>query len=226
VQGPLCKGLSLATIDLKSAASYIPTRLFTLHASFGAYSDRRCPSSPENDGRDGQGKRRAIPQLVEAESEQRARQNPRLCLLKSCPRYMNVRTRSSFSDYVCLAPHCICFFISWFLSLVFHPNHSTEAAMTTTVTPVTETRSNFIKDLNRGPITSVFTPAPSCTETLRLVTQDSTSWLYFGHAYNPYFQPGCMPTGTRAESVLSDPARWDSYYCMPALPNAFNPVHN
>jgi hypothetical protein len=89
--------------------------------------------------------------------------------------------------------------------------------MTTTVTIATETRADFIKELNRGPITSVFVPAPSCTETLRVLVQDSASYLYSGHAYNPYFQPGCMPTGTRAEGLLSDPKRWDSYYCMAAL---------
>jgi hypothetical protein len=88
------------------------------------------------------------------------------------------------------------------------------AAVTTAPPLSTETRSDFISDLNRGPITSVWAAAPSCTETLRLTTQDSFSYLYSGHAYNWYFQPGCMPTGTRAEALLSDPKRWDSYYCM------------
>jgi hypothetical protein len=83
------------------------------------------------------------------------------------------------------------------------------------VTP-TKTRSDHISDLNRGPITSVWAAAPSCTETFRLTTIDSVPHLYSGHAYNRFFQPGCMPTGTIRESSLTASENWDLYYCMAA----------
>ncbi|KAH5435988.1 hypothetical protein HBI16_117230 [Parastagonospora nodorum] len=83
----------------------------------------------------------------------------------------------------------------------------------------------YISGLNRGPITSVFAPAPSCTQTLRLTADGTNSWLYSGHAYQEYYQSGCMPTGTKVEAALSDKEEWDSYYYSPAIcPQSWAPV--
>jgi len=88
---------------------------------------------------------------------------------------------------------------------------------------VTETRSSYISGLNRGPITSVFAPAPSCSQTLRLTADGTNSWLYSGHAYQEYYQSGCMPTGTKVEAAFSDREEWDSYYCKDSRVMALNP---
>lgn len=82
-----------------------------------------------------------------------------------------------------------------------------------TSTTITQTEPAAIAAQNRGPITSVFVPAPSCTETLTLDTTAGNNYLYFGHGNNPYVDYSCIATGTRIAIELVDQESWGSYYC-------------
>lgn len=64
---------------------------------------------------------------------------------------------------------------------------------------------------NRGPITTLFSPPATCTNVL--TAMQSSDNKFFGHQFDPYFDPACYPTGAlRAEQLISIP--WDYYYCM------------
>jgi hypothetical protein len=65
------------------------------------------------------------------------------------------------------------------------------------MTTSTETRLELSGVYNRGAITSVFVPEPSCVKTLTLDT--ATSQLFFGHAFVSYFDSKCVLTGDKIQ---------------------------
>jgi hypothetical protein len=87
----------------------------------------------------------------------------------------------------------------------------------------TATRTNpaVVAGFNRGNITSVFVPAPSCTETLTLSTASNKNQLYFAHGGIPYFDPQCIPMGTKEGTELTSNRQWESYYCALYIPLSF-----
>ncbi|KAF2650862.1 hypothetical protein K491DRAFT_116101 [Lophiostoma macrostomum CBS 122681] len=80
------------------------------------------------------------------------------------------------------------------------PPQDTEMTSSTTSTTLTITDPRIIRALNRGPVTSLFTPPTSCTATL--THRQSATVLFVGHEHDPYFDVSCFPMGTLASLDL------------------------
>jgi hypothetical protein len=93
-------------------------------------------------------------------------------------------------------------------------NSHNSTAMSTSPSVITDL--GRISAFNRGPLTSVFTPAATCLSTLTFIRD-----MYFGHQVTypgnqgAYFDPACFPTSlssSQTQQSNSDP--WTLYYCM------------
>ena len=80
--------------------------------------------------------------------------------------------------------------------------------MTATPTATFITDQNVIKEFNRGSITTVFTPPPSCTETIT----SATGALFVGH-YRLDFDQECYPRASNPSEAPAPSSGWDAYYC-------------
>ena len=83
----------------------------------------------------------------------------------------------------------------------------------TTATTTTRSVSSVIAGFNRGAITSLFVPAPSCTETVTLSISGNRNQLYFAHGGLAFFDTSCLPIGSKAETDLATKGAWETYYC-------------
>ncbi|KAH6875226.1 hypothetical protein BKA58DRAFT_467051 [Alternaria rosae] len=84
--------------------------------------------------------------------------------------------------------------------------------MTATPTATFITDQNVIEGFNRGSITTVFTPPPSCTETIT----SATGALFVGH-YRLDFDQECYPKASGPSEAPAPSSGWDAYYYSPAI---------
>lgn len=84
---------------------------------------------------------------------------------------------------------------------------------TPTATTTTRSLSSVIAGFNRGAITSLFVPAPSCTDTVTLSISGGRTQLYFAHGGLNFFDTSCLPVGSKAETELGTKGAWETYYC-------------